>query len=172
MKPEELRLRFYGDPVLRQRAAEIDEFDPDLAKAAETMFEIMYENDGIGLAGNQVGLLRRLIVLDVTLDDEQRFRAALANPRVLKKDGEETGEEGCLSIPDVRADVSRPDVLVVEAESLEGKTVRFEAEGLLARAVLHEIDHLDGILFVDRIPPSRRKMLEGKLRQIAQDHAG
>jgi peptide deformylase len=172
MTPEELRLRFYGDPVLRQRAAEIDAYGPELVKLAEVMFEIMYENDGIGLAGNQVGLLQRLIVLDVTLDDDNRFRAALANPRVLKKDGEDTGEEGCLSIPDVRADVSRPDVLVVEAETLEGKTVRFEAEGLLARAVQHEIDHLDGVLFVDRIPPSRRKMLEGRLRQIAQDHAG
>jgi peptide deformylase len=172
MTPEELRLRFYGDPVLRQRAAEIDAYGPELVKLAEVMFEIMYENDGIGLAGNQVGLLQRLIVLDVTLDDDNRFRAALANPRILKKDGEDTGEEGCLSIPDVRADVSRPDVLVVEAETLEGKTVRFEAEGLLARAVQHEIDHLDGVLFVDRIPPSRRKMLEGRLRQIAQDHAG
>lgn len=172
MKPEELRLRFYGDPVLRQRAVEIDRYDANLVRLAETMFEVMYENDGIGLAGNQVGLLERLIVIDVTLDDENRVRMALCNPRVLKKEGEDTAEEGCLSIPDVRADVSRPDVLVVEAETLEGKTVRFEAEGLLARAVQHEIDHLDGVLFVDRILPSRRKMLEGRLRQIAQDHAG
>lgn len=172
MKPEELRLRFYGDPVLRQRAAEVDQYDANLVRLAETMFEVMYENDGIGLAGNQVGLLQRLIVLDVTLDDENRVRMALCNPRLLNKEGEDTAEEGCLSIPDVRADVSRPDVLVVEAETLEGKTVRFEAEGLLARAVQHEVDHLDGVLFVDRISPSRRKMLEGRLRQIAQDHAG
>jgi peptide deformylase len=169
MKPEELHLRLYGDPVLRQKAVDVTIFDRNLAQLAETMFEVMYENDGIGLAANQVGLLSRLIVLDVSLDDENRVRMALANPRILTRAGEDTAEEGCLSIPDVRADVTRPDVLTVEAESLDGKTIRFEAEGLLARAIQHEIDHLDGVLFIDRISATRRKLLEGRLKEIARE---
>ena len=172
MKPSDLYLRLYGDPVLRQKATDVTTFDPALAKLADAMFEVMYENDGIGLAGNQVGLLSRLIVLDVSLDDENRVRMALCNPRILAKAGEDTGEEGCLSIPDVRADVTRHDRVSVEAEGLDGRTVRFEAEGLLARAIQHEIDHLDGKLFIDRISASRRKLLEGRLRDIARESAG
>ncbi|MDZ4804475.1 MAG: peptide deformylase [Candidatus Eisenbacteria bacterium] len=171
MPSEELALRFYGDPVLRRKASDVDTFDASLAKRAETMFEIMYEHDGIGLAGNQVGLLSRLIVLDVSLDDDHRVRMALCNPRILARKGEDVAEEGCLSIPDVRSDVSRADILTVEAEGLDGKTIRFEAEGLLARAIQHEIDHLDGVLFIDRLSATRRKLLEGRLREIAREHS-
>lgn len=168
---EELQLRFYGDPVLRRKASPIDTFDAALARRAETMFEIMYEHDGIGLAGNQVGLLSRLIVLDVTTDDDNRVRMALCNPRILARKGEDVAEEGCLSIPDVRADVTRPDVLTVEAEGLDGKTIKFEADGLLARAIQHEIDHLDGVLFIDRLSATRRKLLEGRLKEIVREHS-
>lgn len=171
MKPEELNLRIYGDPVLRQRAREVEAFDPLLASQADKMFEVMYEHDGIGLAGNQVGLLQRLIVLDVTVDDDRRIRLALCNPKVLGKAGQDTAEEGCLSIPDIRADVTRALSLQVEAQNLQGEKLAFEATGLLARAIQHEIDHLDGILFVDRISATRRKMLEGRLRALAQEHA-
>ena len=168
---EELQLRFYGDPVLRRKAGQVDTFDASLARRAETMFEIMYENDGIGLAGNQVGLLSRLIVLDVSVDDDHRVRMALCNPRILARKGEDVAEEGCLSIPDVRADVTRPDVLTVEAEGLDGKIIKFEADGLLARAIQHEIDHLDGVLFIDRLSAMRRKMLEGRLKEIVREHS-
>ncbi len=168
---EELQLRFYGDPVLRRKASPIDTFDAALARRAETMFEIMYEHDGIGLAGNQVGLLSRLIVLDVSTDDDKRVRMALCNPRILARKGEDVAEEGCLSIPDVRADVTRPDVLTVEAEGLDGKTIKFEADGLLARAIQHEIDHLDGVLFIDRLSATRRKLLEGRLKEIVREHS-
>ena len=171
MAREVLNLRLYGDPVLRQKAKDVTVFDKTLAQQAESMFEIMYEHDGIGLAGNQVGLLSRLIVLDVNLDDDNRVRMALCNPRILTRAGEDTAEEGCLSIPDVRADVTRPDLLTVEAEGLDGKTIRFEAEGLLARAIQHEIDHLDGVLFIDRISATRRKLLEGRLKEIARESA-
>ena len=168
---EELQLRFYGDPVLRRKAGRIDTFDAALAGQAETMFEIMYEHDGIGLAGNQVGLLSRLIVLDVSTDDDHRVRMALCNPRILARKGEDVAEEGCLSIPEVRADVARPDLLTVEAEGLDGKTIKFEAEGLLARAIQHEIDHLDGVLFIDRLSATRRKLLEGRLKEIVREHS-
>ncbi|TPW09333.1 MAG: peptide deformylase [bacterium] len=110
-------------------------------------------------------------MLDVHLDDDNRIRLALCNPRILAKQGEDVAEEGCLSIPDVRADVSRSDTLTVEAEGLDGKTIKFEAEGLLARAIQHEVDHLDGILFIDRLSASRRKLLEGRLKEIAREHS-
>lgn len=171
MKPGDFRLRYYGDPVLRQRAREITAVDDLRKKQAERMFEIMYEYEGIGLAANQVGLLERLVVLDVPLDDERRAVLVLINPKILAKTGKEMGEEGCLSIPDLRADVQRATHLKVQALDLEGRPFEFECDGLLARAVQHEIDHLDGVLFVDKVNVVRRKLLEGRLRQIAEEFA-
>jgi peptide deformylase len=172
MRPEDMRLRFYGDPILRMKARHVESFDAELERQAEKMFEIMYENEGLGLAGNQVGLLLRLIVLDVPLDEENRFISALANPVILERlGGEEVAEEGCLSIPEVRAEVSRFDALRVEALSLKGEKRTFEARGLLARAIQHEIDHLDGVLFIDRLSSVKRKLLEGRLKQVAQEYA-
>ncbi len=171
MNPEDMRLRYYGDPILRQKAREVQTFDDLLQRQADRMYEVMYENDGLGLAGNQVGLLQRLIVLDVPLDEENRLRMVLVNPIILEKSGSDTAEEGCLSIPEVRADVTRPDRLKVEALDLKGEKRTFEAEGLLARAIQHEVDHLEGVLFVDRVSPVRRKLLEGRLKQVAQEHA-
>lgn len=171
MKPEHFRLRYYGDPVLRQRAREITTVDDLKKKQAERMFEIMYEYEGIGLAANQVGLLERLVVLDVPIEDEQRAVLVLINPKILKKTGKDTGEEGCLSIPDVRADVSRALQLTVQARDLSGQVFEFECDGLLARAVQHEVDHLDGVLFVDKVNVVRRKLLEGRLREIAEEFA-
>jgi peptide deformylase len=171
MNPGEMELRYYGDPVLRKKARDVTVFDDLLKKQAEKMFEIMYEYEGIGLAGNQVGLLHRLIVLDVPVDDERRAVLALVNPVVKERKGEDISEEGCLSIPDIRADVTRPDQLVVEALNLQGEKLSFQVDGLLARAIQHEIDHLDGVLFIDRISPVRRKLLAGKLKQLAQEHA-
>ena len=172
MKPEELRLRYYGDPVLRQRARDIAAVDDLTKKQAERMFEIMYEHEGIGLAANQVGMLKRLVVLDVPLEDEQRAVLVLINPKLLSRTGKDVGEEGCLSIPDVRADVARAAELKVQATDLDGRLFEFECEGLLARAVQHEIDHLDGVLFVDKVNVVRRKLLEGRLKEIAEEYAG
>ena len=171
MKPDELRLRYYGDPVLRQKAGNVDTFDDLLDAQADTMFEIMYENDGLGLAGNQVGLLRRLVVLDVPLGEEQRAVMVLVNPEILESTGKETAEEGCLSIPEVRDDVTRPDAIKVRARNLAGEEITFEARDLLARAIQHEVDHLYGVLFVDRLSAVKRKMIEGKLKQVAQEYA-
>jgi len=171
MKPEELRLRYYGDPVLRQKAEEVDTFDELLQAQADVMFEVMYENDGLGLAGNQVGLLKRMVVLDVPLDDETRARMVLVNPEILATKGKDTAEEGCLSIPEVRDDVTRPETITVRARNLDGEESTFEAHDLLARAIQHEVDHLNGVLFVDRLSAIRRKMLEGRLKQVAQEYA-
>lgn len=171
MKPEDFRLRYYGDPVLRQRATKVTVIDEMTRRQAERMFELMYEYEGIGLAANQVGMLRRMVVLDVPLDEEKRAVLVLINPTILEKSGKESGEEGCLSIPEVRAEVSRATKVAVRAQDLKGETFEFEAEGLLAVAVQHEVDHLDGVLFVDRLNSVRRKLLEGRLKQIAQEYA-
>lgn len=171
MNPQDFRLRYYGDPVLRQRAAEITVVDDVTRKQAERMFELMYEHEGIGLAANQVGMLRRLAVFDVPLNEEKRAVLVLVNPKILGQEGKDVAEEGCLSIPDLRADVSRALTVRVTALNLNGEPLEFEAEGLLARAIQHEVDHLDGVLFVDRLNSVRRKLLEGRLKQIAQEYA-
>lgn len=171
MNPKDFRLRYYGDPVLRQRAAEITRIDDMTRKQAERMFELMYEHEGIGLAANQVGMLRRLVVLDVPVDEEKRAVLVLVNPKLLEQTGKEASEEGCLSIPDLRADVNRAVTVRVSAQNLDGEALEFEADGLLARAIQHEVDHLDGVLFIDRLNSVRRKLLEGRLKQIAQEFA-
>ena len=171
MNPDAFQLRIYGDPVLRRRAGEVEVFSELLKRQAEKMFEIMYEHEGVGLAANQVGLLDRLIVLDVPVDDETRAVMALVNPVIVDSRGEEVADEGCLSVPGIRGDVTRADYLRVEAMNLKGDKVTFQADGLLARAIQHEIDHLDGVLFVDRLSPVRRKLIEGRLKQVAQEYA-
>lgn len=171
MNPEAFRLRTYGDPVLRQRAAEVTDFGDLLERQAEKMYEIMYEHGGVGLAANQVGLLQRLIVLDVELDDGVRYAKPLVNPVILERSGEEVCDEGCLSVPELRSDVARAERIRVEARNLEGAPVTFVAEGMLARAIQHEIDHLDGVLFVDRLSPVRRKLVEKRLKQMAREYA-
>lgn len=171
MQPGDFRLRYYGDPVLRQRARDVTVVDDLKKQQAERMFEIMYEHEGIGLAGNQVGLLERLIVLDVPIDEERRAVLVLINPKITARQGKETSEEGCLSIPEIRADVPRALEISVNALDLNGQPVQLECQGLLARAVQHEVDHLDGILFIDRLNPVRRKLLEGRLKQLAQGDA-
>jgi peptide deformylase len=168
MAPEEFALRIFGDPVLRRRAEEIKEFTPELQAISTRMFEVMYEEEGVGLAGPQVGLSRRIAVLDVPLDEGNRFVGTLVNPRILRHEGIQKGQEGCLSVPGLREEVARHQKLLVEAEDVEGVTIRFECTDLLARAVQHELDHLDGILYVDRLSPVRRKLLGRKLKRIAE----
>ena len=168
MSPEAFSLRVFGDPVLRRRAEEITDFTPDLEAVAKRMFEIMYEEEGVGLAAPQVGLSRRIVVLDVPLDDGESFTGVLVNPRILRYEGTQKGQEGCLSVPGLREDLSRHEKLLVAAEDLEGVEFQFECTQLLSRAVQHEIDHLDGILYVDRLSPVKRRLLAKKLKRIAE----
>jgi peptide deformylase len=169
-KPE-LQLRYYGDPILRQKAAPVAKVDPDLAGFVAGMFECMYRADGIGLAAPQVGLLRRVFVLDVLPEDAPRVKRAFVNPVIVKKEGSAVAEEGCLSIPGIRHDVKRAERVIVEAMDETGAPFRMEAEGLLARAIQHETDHLDGVLFVDRLSAIQRKLLDGKLKRLAAEGA-
>jgi len=170
MNLEELSLTIVGNPVLRRRAEEIAEFDADLEAFAERMFEVMYEEEGVGLAAPQVGVSRRIAVLDVPLEEGESWVGVLVNPRILETRGIQKGQEGCLSVPGLREEVSRADWLKVEAQDLKGETFTLECTELLSRAVQHEVDHLDGILYVDRLSPVRRRLLSRKLKQLAAEH--
>jgi peptide deformylase len=159
-----LRLHLLGSPVLRQHSPEVNVVDDDVRQLIEDMLETMDAARGIGLAANQVGVAKRVAVVDV---DGDRF--ALINPRILESEGRDVAEEGCLSIPDIYADVARPDRIVVEALDASGTPYRKEATGLKARAIQHEIDHLDGILFLDHLSLIKRQMLMAKWRREHKD---
>jgi peptide deformylase len=156
-----------GDPVLRKRAAEVVEFDDHLRALVDDMFETMYHAEGIGLAANQVGLLERVLVIDVRDErDPAAGRMALINPRIVEASTQRDKEaEGCLSIPGIEEVVERPWTVKVEALDLAGKPVSITADALLGRALQHEIDHLDGVLFIDRVSPLKRKLLMQRWRK-------
>jgi peptide deformylase len=160
-------LHLLGSPVLRQRSDEIAAVDDEVRRLVEDMFETMDAAKGVGLAANQIGIARRVAVVDA---DGDRF--ALINPVILEAEGRETGEEGCLSVPDIYGDVTRPGRIVVEATDAEGNRYRKEATGLKARAIQHEIDHLDGILFLDHLSLIKRQMLLAKYRREHKDDTG
>lgn len=162
----ELYLRIYGDPVLREKSAPVDEFGEVWDATVERMFEVMYQEEGVGLAAPQVGVNRRLMVLDVPMDEGEHFRGVLVNPEILETEGTQKGEEGCLSFPGLRETIVRHDRIRVRAKNEKGEDLEFEARGLLSRAVQHEIDHLDGILFIDRLTPVRRTLLGKRLKKI------
>jgi peptide deformylase len=159
-----LPLHLLGSPVLRQRSAEVAEVDDDLRSVIDQMFETMDASRGVGLAANQVGLARRVAVIDA---DGQRF--AMVNPVIVEAEGRATAEEGCLSIPDIYGDVTRAERVVLEALDREGKPFRLEAGGLAARALQHEIDHLDGILFLDHLGLMKRRVLLARWKREHRD---
>lgn len=160
------KIEMLGSEVLRRPAAEIAEIGDELRLLIEEMFETMYDAEGIGLAGPQIGESKRVIVVDVGEEGREPF--ALINPRVVESDSRtEKAEEGCLSMPGLAALVQRPAAVTVEGLDPDGLPVTIRAEGLLARCLQHEIDHLDGILFIDRISPLKRDMLLKKWRTRA-----
>jgi peptide deformylase len=156
------RIRYIGDPILKRRAEDITVFDEKLKSLVSKMFEIMYEEDGIGLAAPQIGLSIRLFVTDVTSLDENGTKKAYINPEIINTWGESTIEEGCLSVPNVREDVVRPSKIEIKYMDEKGKQHIEILDNWPARVAQHENDHLDGILFVDRISPMRRKILQLK----------
>jgi peptide deformylase len=156
-----LTVRRYGDPILRRKAEPVSSITPEMEKTISDMVETMYEQAGIGLAAPQVGIHLRLIVVD----DEKRGAVALINPAVTAGGGSVIGEEGCLSIPGIFADVERAEWVKVEALDQDGKRLDFEARGLQARVIQHEIDHLDGILFIDRLDPVSRDRIKRRIKK-------
>jgi peptide deformylase len=159
-----LPLHLLGSPVLRQHSPDVKTVDDEVRRLVDDMFETMDAAKGIGLAANQVGASRRVAVVDV---DGDRF--AMVNPRIVETEGRAVAEEGCLSIPDIYADVTRPDRVVIEALDPAGNRYRKEATGLKARAIQHEIDHLDGILFLDHLSLIKRQMLLARWRREHKD---
>ncbi|GMV28242.1 MAG: peptide deformylase [Rhodanobacteraceae bacterium] len=153
----------FPDPRLRTKAQPVAAFGPDLAGLVADMFETMYAAPGIGLAATQVNVHKQLLVLDVS--EEKNQPLVFCNPRILTKDGIQTYQEGCLSVPGIYADVERANRITVEAEDAAGKTFTLEADGLLAVCIQHEMDHLAGRLFVDYLSPLKREMVRKKLEK-------
>lgn len=166
MGKEPLKLRYYGDPILRRKAAPVAAVTPEIRELIRGMFECMYRERGVGLAAPQVGVSSRVFVVDVETESGERVKLALVNPVLAKKSGSIVGEEGCLSIPGIHADVKRFGEVVFEALDEQGASTVVRGESLLARALQHELDHLDGILFIDRLSAIRRKLLEPKLARM------
>jgi peptide deformylase len=163
---KELKLRYYGDPILRRKAEPVASVTPEVRELIRGMFDCMYRERGVGLAAPQVGVAQRVFVVDVEGDEGERAKFALVNPGIVEAKGTITGEEGCLSIPGIHADVKRSAEVVFEALDENGARFRVRAEGLLARALQHELDHLDGVLFIDRLSAIRRKLLGPKLARM------
>lgn len=168
----------YGDPVLRKKAVEIEADYPDLNLLLEDMFETMYNSQGVGLAAPQIGLSIRLFIIDASLfvdDDEEDmeglrdFKRVIINPIIIEETGTEWKfEEGCLSIPGIREDVSRQPDIIVEYYNEKFELIEEKLSGLAARVVQHEFDHIEGILFTDKINPLKKQLLKGKLNDITK----
>ena len=162
-----LEVKTFGDPVLKTRASRVKEFDESLARLAEEMVATMHEREGVGLAANQVGRLKRILVA-ATEEDEY----VLVNPVIeASSEEKETLAEGCLSIPGIQVEVERPLAVTVSGQDASGEDLRIEAEGLLARIIQHEVDHLDGVLILDRTDRESRKaaLREWRERLLAQN---
>lgn len=165
-----LPIHIYGDKVLRANASPVASVTEELSRLADDMLETMYDSHGVGLAAPQVGRSERLIVVDVSGEDDEASPYVIFNPQVEEGEGEEVAEEGCLSIPGVWAQVKRESTITVTGLDREGRPLRLEnIDGLLARCILHEIDHLNGVLFVDRISATEKALNSGKLKKLAKE---
>jgi len=161
-------IHLLGSSVLRERASEVGQIDDEVRQLVADLFDTMRADDGIGLASNQVGETRRVAVVEAGEDPA----VVLIDPVIVERDGKIRGEEGCLSIPDIFSDVDRSARIVVETTSLEGERVRITASDLCSRAIQHEIDHLDGILFLDHLSPLKRRMLMKKWKKLRKGKTG
>ena len=157
----------YGDPVLETSAELITEFDtPELHGLIADMWETMYAAKGVGLAAPQIGIGKRLSVIDTSVGEREEDKIVIINPEIVLKEGSQTGEEGCLSIPGFREPVTRAHKVRVTARNEKGEPVEYDGEELLARALQHEIDHLNGILFISHLSTLKRDMIRRKVRKL------
>ena len=156
----------FGDPVLETAAAPVTEFDDKLKKLVDDMFESMYEAHGVGLAAPQIGISLHLAVIDVTFKEDPKAKIVLANPQIIKTEGRQTSSEGCLSLPEFRENVTRPKKVTVKAQDINGKWFEMTGEDLLARAFLHETDHLNGKLYISHVSGLKRDLIKRKIRKL------
>jgi len=159
----------WPDPVLAKRGEEVTEFDGELATLVEEMFESMYAAQGIGLAAPQIAISKRIAVIDVSFKKNPKEKIVLINPEIIEREGKQLEEEGCLSLPEIREKVSRAEWVKIRAQDVTGKTFEMEGTELLGRCMQHEIDHLDGILFIDRISRLKREMVLRKIKKMQKN---
>ena len=167
-----LRIVKYPHPALRHQSKRLRRVDTELKNAVREMFEVMYENKGIGLAANQVNLPYRFFILNTEGDPEKGEEYVFLNPEIVKRSGMAEADEGCLSFPEVYAPVKRSAKIVIAAYDLEGKEVKYEFNGLFARGVQHEYDHLDGVLFIDRLTPTGLLSVKQALLDLERQFEG
>lgn len=172
-----LKLAYYGNPILRKRAEEVPAVTEEIKQIVQEMDKVMHESKGVGLAAPQIGLSIRLFILRVEIDGKDDEESTLGplevyiNPKILPlSESLSYFNEGCLSIPGIKADVLRPDTIIVEALDFDGKPFKMECDGLRARIIMHENDHINGVLFIDRLPKQQRDSLEPRLRAIKKKY--
>ena len=156
----------YGDPVLETPTKPVEKFDDEFRKLTDDMFESMYAAQGVGLAAPQIGIGLRVTVIDVTNGKNPEAKLVCANPQIIHAEGEQHEEEGCLSLPGFRGRVMRPAYVTIRAQNVSGEEFEMRGEGLLARAFCHEIDHLDGILFINHLSILKRDLIKRKIRKL------
>jgi peptide deformylase len=156
----------YPNPVLRQKVETVTNFDDSLKELADDLAETMYAAPGAGLAANQIGVCLRVVVVDVSASKEDKKHLVLVNPEIIEKEGCQVDEEGCLSVIDLTANVERYRKLLVRAQDLDGKSWEFPAEDFFARVIQHELDHLNGILFIDHLSSLKRSLYKKRLKKI------
>lgn len=159
----------YPDPVLARKADPVTVFDAELAKLVDDMFESMYAAEGIGLAAPQIAISKRIFIVDVSFGKEPKDKLVLINPEIVSREGKQLEEEGCLSLPDIRDRVSRAAHVRVRAQDVTGKWFEVEGDELLARAFQHENDHLDGVLFIDRVSRLKRELILRRIHKLQKN---
>ena len=159
----------WPDPVLSKPGETVTVFDAKLKKLVEEMFETMYAAQGIGLAAPQIGISKRMTVIDLSFKKNPEEKIVLINPEIVAREGKQVEEEGCLSLPEIREKVSRAAKVKVRAQDVTGEWFEMEGEELLARAMQHEIDHLDGMLFIDRLSRLKRDLVMRKIKKMIKD---
>jgi peptide deformylase len=158
----------YGNAVLETEAKPVEKFDAELRKLVEDMFESMYAAQGVGLAAPQIGIALKLAVIDVTFKEDPKAKLVLANPQIIRVEGKQSGQEGCLSLPEFREQVSRGKRVTIKAQDEHGEWYEKTGEDLLARAFQHEIDHLYGKLYISHISALKRDLMKRKIRKLAK----
>ena len=163
------KVRIYGDPALREDTEVVTEFDKNLRDLVDNMIETMYEDNGIGLAAPQIGISKKIAVIDLSFGEEIGNVMTLINPEILEKEGKCSIEEGCLSVPRIYEEILRPESVRVRYQDIDGNELERDEDGLLARIIQHESDHLEGVLFVDRLSAVKRNLLAKTLRSLAEE---
>lgn len=163
-----LPIRKYGDPVLAQQAAPVTEFDDKLRKLVDDMFETMYAAPGVGLAAPQVGVSKRLLVMDCSSGKDPAQKLALINPEIVVTEGTQNGDEGCLSFPGIFFQVERPKRVVARAQNVKGQWFEIDSMDLTARCIVHENDHLNGVVFISHLGPLKRDLIKRKIRKLVK----